>query len=160
LGETCFYQTEVAEMTLDIEVTSEVSDRIAEIGRSVAVPKRLTREECTTPELRLEYIAQWLEAGGDERHGVAGFDMGLIYQTKSCGTVCCIGGAALRFFSDGDYADLDKARRLLGFGPEGRIFTPRGWLGDSSIFTPAWAARCIRKYQRTGVVDWEGTRTP
>ena len=54
-------------MTFDTEVSTEVADRIAEIGRSVVVPKRLTREECTTPELRLEYIAQWLEAGAPAR---------------------------------------------------------------------------------------------
>jgi hypothetical protein len=33
-------------------------------------------------------------------------------------------------------------------------------VADLGKITPAWAARCIRKYQREGVVDWKGTRTP
>lgn len=158
-------------MTFDIEVSTEVAERIAEIGRSVIVPKRkLTREECTTPQLRLEYIAQWLEAGGEAREGIAKFCMPRWHARTDCGTTCCIGGAACMFFpfqgmwengTSNDAAeivgmDLNAAYRL--FFPGSDSCSHGNPCHPAIMASPAWAARCIRKYQREGIVDWEGTR--
>lgn len=143
-------------------VSSEVVAAI-EALRPPMQPTPLRIEDCTTPELRLEYIAQWLEAGGEARHGIAGFNMGLYYQQRSCGTICCIAGAAVQFFDPRGVREIDacipeRARDLLGIEAGNRLFVPIGWRENPDQFTPAWAARCIRKYQRTGIVDWEGTR--
>ena len=169
-------------MTFDLEVSTEVAERIAEIGRSVVVPKRpLTREECTTPELRLEYIAQWLEAGAPERHGIAGFWMpDMVSKAESlrkssyykgslaiqsipvCGTVCCVAGTANVWWGAGaSVYDSVRAKELLGLSEDnGQIMFFADSYTDIKLrdVTPTWAARCIRKYQREGVVDWEGTR--
>jgi hypothetical protein len=145
---------------LDIEVSPEVADAIAEIGRkdkgtNECLAKPLTREDCTTPELRLEYIAQWLEAGGEARYEVKGFEMN---TWGHCGTVCCIAGSAEVFFRD---THLRAAARILGmnYRQANELFWLQGAPDEYFLeITPVWAARCIRHYQKTGVVDWEGTR--
>ena len=120
-------------------------------------PQPLRIEDCTTPELRLEYIAQWLEAGGDARYGINGFDMRWWHNPEAeCGTTCCIGGAARTWFGDA-YTSLGLSN-VAGY----ELFYPPDMINveyvDYRNITPAWAARCIRKYQQTGTVDWEGTR--
>jgi hypothetical protein len=47
---------------------------------------------------RLAAIAKWLEAGAPHKKGVVGFDMTDVLVAKSCGTACCIAGAAQSFF--------------------------------------------------------------
>lgn len=129
-------------------------------------PRRLTREECTTPELRLEYIAQWLEAGGDAVQGHPRFHM-QAYGTPSaradnaCGTTCCIAGKAIFAFGDIHKSGCTgQAAEILGL----TLFDSFALFGLHEthkalhIDDPAHAARCIRKYQRTGIVDWAGTR--
>lgn len=111
---------------------------------------------------RLTTIAEWLEAGAPRRDGVDGFDMRAWRDPfASCGTTCCIAGAAVEFFGNGGRDDIAyTAARLLGLEelPWMRLFIPafrKARIGD---ITPAWAARCIRKLIATGEVDWEGTR--
>jgi hypothetical protein len=145
------------------ENLSSVQGEVDALLRKFQPTAKLSIADCTTPELRLEYVARWLEAGTPRVGNVVGFDMGLFYRQTECGTVCCIAGAALSFFSDIPLMDLedmaDTARCILGLPDDTkRLFVPHGWNTESHIFTPAWAARCIRKYQREGVVDWEGTR--
>jgi hypothetical protein len=135
---------------LDLEVTHEVADAIESLRPS----RHLTIEDCTTPELRLEYIAQWLEAGAPHRYGVVGFDMSDVENETNCGTVCCIAGAARMFFGKENVA-ADTIG--LKFPHAQMMFIPPHW-NVPSRYSPAWAARCIRHYQKTGIVDWEGTR--
>ena len=151
-------------MTFDLEVTTEVANALHRIANEVQPKHPLTREECTTPELRLEYIAQWLEAGGEAREGIFGFSMRDWHKESMCGMTCCIGGSTNVWFG-GDIgkqypANSERAARLLGMDntTAKTLFYPTPGSGGSIIASPAHAARCIRKYQREGVVDWEGTR--
>jgi hypothetical protein len=127
---------------------------------------------------RLVAIAEWLEAGAPERDGVSGFCMESFQQERSCGTVCCIAGAANSFWSplknqidtrdlkSDSYPLATRAAELLGveFGPlplQGLAWDLFMIEGDDFLMrriTPAWAARCIRKLIATGEVDWTGTR--
>ena len=148
-------------MTFDLEVSTEVADALHRIANEVQPKRPLTREECATPELRLEYIAQWLEAGASSCSGVDAFNMLAIADEKDCGTVCCIMGCVQIWFGERRMPDT-KAAGLIGIHDRSVIdelfyaLHAHG-VGLGSI-TPAWAARCIRKYQREGVVDWAGTR--
>ena len=109
---------------------------------------------------RLNIIAEWLEAGAPERHGITKFDMGEWNFTTSCGTTCCIGGAAEIFFGLPTNAPWEVLDEALGLDEEttNDLFFPYE-VGDRwSAITPAWAARCIRKLIETGEVDWVGTQ--
>jgi hypothetical protein len=55
---------------------------------------------------RLTELAEWLEAGAPHKNGVVAFDMNVGVAHNGCGTVCCIAGAAVQFFSPlaSDYA--------------------------------------------------------
>lgn len=133
----------------------------------------------------LDRIACWLEAGGKEDGRV--FHMGVGFWNSGCRTVCCVAGAACDFvgavprefympasrdpdsgiWSDAGMIGLDyswgsiavKARDLLGLDDitADELFEPDS-TDEGKEFTPAWAARCIRKLMATGVVDWDGTR--
>jgi hypothetical protein len=145
---------------LDLEVTTEVADAIAEIGHRSDRP--LTIEGCTTPELRMEFIALWLEREAPPTGGIDGFRMGS-WKDEVCGTMCCIGGSA-NFWFGGEQgrrytANSERAAKILGL-PESaakELFYPTSGTGGI-IASADHAARCIRNYQKTGVVDWKGTR--
>lgn len=114
---------------------------------------------------KLIEIAEWLEAGAPHYKGVDGFDMQHFIQTEpSCGTTCCIAGAAVQFSLEKpveDALDLvshkseveDMAADILGIDSlvSGDLF-----YGEFDA-DPAWAARCIRNLIATGTVDWFGT---
>lgn len=119
---------------------------------------------------RLTKIAEWLEAGAPHKKGVAKFDMSDYVVNDSCGTVCCIAGAACQFFTKSRYKTHqsfveENAPKILDLseGEAEELFCAfdlqdeMGFVGLSKI-TPAWAARCIRKLIATGEVDWRGTR--
>lgn len=88
-----------------------------------------------------------------------------------CGAACCIAGA-LVVTHDGVSALLDvvngtrnddheHARKLAGMrrADADELFTPRAAQHEEAMpsyskIPPAWAARTIRDYLQTGVVDW------
>jgi len=144
---------------LDHDTCQPTADVVAAIESLRPSKQRpLTREECTTPELRLEYIAQWLEAGAPHVGDVAGFNMTRFRQESACGTVCCIAGSAIQWWGqwhpDGMPSGMNGAR-LIGVSHEA---AEKLFFHDHHNPDPAWAARCIRHYQKTGIVDWEATR--
>lgn len=150
-----------------VQPTAEVVAAI-EALRPPLQPKRLTIEECTTPELRLEYIAQWLEAGGDERGIVGGFGMSQWASSFECGSTCCIGGSACSWWGGRDMKwvyELSCSSDAIGilgldYASGMAMFFPCGYgkCNDAIDADPAWAARMIRHYQKTGEVDWNRTR--
>jgi len=103
---------------------------------------------------RLSIIADWLEAGGDNKDGykfnMAYWDMGREdYTGSACGTAMCIGGAADSFFG-GDSAeslDLDSTKTYALCHPL-EISMP--W----DKITPQAAATVVRHLITFGVVDW------
>jgi hypothetical protein len=112
---------------------------------------------------RLAAIAKWLEAGAPHKKGVVGFDMTDVLVAKSCGTACCIAGAAQSFFGStpeirnawhAEYAceilDLDTYTADELFCPDD--------FDKPGKYKAAHAARVIRKLIATGLVDWESTR--
>lgn len=136
---------------------------------------------------RLNEIALWLEGGAkhvDANGNQVVFDMEKIWlQTPSCGTVCCIAGAALQFYNNAralakedGYGDIfiatdfgvmststvDEAAALLGIDEvrARRLFEPHefSYVDRASEIDASWAARCIRKLITTGEVDWLSTR--
>jgi hypothetical protein len=109
---------------------------------------------------RLAAIARWLEAGAPHKKGVIGFDM---KNVGTCGTTCCIAGAAIQFFGTKEekFAEeqcSDPAWRILDlhWTTANRLFEPPDF--DERKYSTAHAARVIRKLIETGVVDWDGTR--
>jgi hypothetical protein len=102
---------------------------------------------------RLAAIAEWLEAGAPERGGVGGFDMR--YIDGSCGTPCCIAGAALQWWGNGR---IGISAQLLDLRDQqwADLCMPAGFFYRD--ITASQAARCIRKLIATGEVDWAGTR--
>jgi len=103
---------------------------------------------------RLSIIADWLEAGGDNRDGY-GFNMAYWgdgqedYKGNICGTAMCIGGAADTFFGGEGAESLG-----LGGTKVDRLCYPRniGILWD--YITPQAAATVVRHLITFGVVDW------
>jgi hypothetical protein len=101
-------------------------------------------------------------------------------KLNACKTVCCIAGAATQFFNDpkqllkdelernGDSfmddfeIEWDKiynhAKELLDltYGQADALFKPHGYFGGrlDDYSDPAWAARTIRNFIKTGVVKW------
>lgn len=135
---------------------------------------------------RLTEIAEWLERGAPEYRGMTGFDMSVYFRLgskdyadicnarrvgeytradeilRTCGTVCCVAGAAISFYSEhpSDFINADEvemAGKLLELSAiqAYQLFAPRGI--DHKEITPAWAARCIRNLLKTGYVQWEET---
>ena len=113
---------------------------------------------------RLESIAEWLESGAPHRGAVDGFSMARWQMETTCGTVCCIAGAANQFFGDPDANKLldagEMAREVLGLSGSVAIelFTQCESIADWSQISEAWAARTIRHLISTGDVDWEACR--
>lgn len=122
---------------------------------------------------RLTAIAEWLEAGAPERDGVAGFDMRDFIDRRSCGTYCCIAGAAVAMFepslflNNNPYTGDTLATEILDLDEDtaDALFYALGASTDAMDWSPAvvaddaaWAARCVRKLIATGKVDWPGTR--
>jgi hypothetical protein len=120
---------------------------------------------------RLIEIAEWLEAGAPVRGKVVGFDMGTVMHEDICGTVCCIAGAAIQFFTP--FRSLTAySDDVLGtpYGKYGQrelgltesqaqaLFCPPGSYSKPNAYTPDWAARTIRHFLATGIVDWEATK--
>lgn len=73
---------------------------------------------------RLLYLADWLAAGAPHKGKVKGFDISVGVQVTggegpSCGTVCCIAGAATQFFNDEDGFLVKKAFEDIGYGETG-----------------------------------------
>ena len=108
---------------------------------------------------RLSIIADWLEAGGDNKDGY-GFNMAYWdngqedYTGSACDTAMCIGGAADTFF--GDYN-----AESLGLGSAMKHGTKADLLCHPSYIdilwddiTPQAAAKVVRHLITFGVVDW------
>ena len=126
---------------------------------------------------RLNEIAEWLEAGAPHKGKVHAFYMGgfirPVYDVtgkssdyNSCGTACCIAGAAVQFNLkknkkaqiESEQADLEeRAAKLLDMSYEDAEELFFGGDYRLSDITAKWAARCIRKYIKTGKIDWKGT---
>lgn len=135
---------------------------------------------------RLEHVALWLEAGAPhvkvEGQAIDGFNMSYgVYVSAKCGTVCCIAGAVCQFnhpFSMDDYEDgydnrvdgieapfwpnsgdgvFFRAIELLEISEDDAetLFTPEI---PYSLITADDAAKTIRKFLETGVVDWDVQR--
>ncbi|WEM34450.1 hypothetical protein [Xanthomonas phage X1] len=82
---------------------------------------------------RLIYIAEWLEAGAPHKGKVKGFDISVGVQAlksdaPSCGTTCCIAGAATQFFND---EDGELANAAFGFSE---------WQEDDATNEAEWDA--------------------
>lgn len=158
---------------------------------------------------RLTEIAEWLEAGAPRKGYATGFNMqyGIkidqnlanpqltqnefgeypIAQAEAvlstCGTTCCIAGAAVLFYNEpaeklakhyfrlygtvlwhGHHGIEEEATSLLELTErEARyLFTPHDvWNGRLEDYNdPAWAARVIRGFIATGTVDWIAYKEP
>ena len=86
---------------------------------------------------RLTQLAEWLEAGAPHKDGVDRFDMGHGVTVTSCGTACCIAGAATQFFG-GEVGQnlLQKAKHDYEEKTKERHLSPRGeapWEGHDRI---------------------------
>lgn len=145
---------------------------------------------------RLTTLAEWLEAGAPhERISFSmkdGITVEVTYNTteeelNSCKTACCIAGAAVMFFNDGDGKILqtflnddkpmapddaqemmvswddvqDTALELLDLEVDpldiGHSLFMGGEFALREIDAP-WAARTIRHFIATNEVDWKYTR--
>lgn len=60
---------------------------------------------------RLIELAEWLEAGAPHKDGVDKFDMEVGIAYSSCGTACCIAGAATQFFGGERGKELAREAR-------------------------------------------------
>lgn len=131
---------------------------------------------------RWDQILTWLDAGGDDLVGK--FDMSYFNMATNCGTTACIGGYAnaLIFAASvenvtaidneniADVAGVGRLRRKLFLNitddEHTRLFTPvndarranypRG-VPYSQIDAP-WAARVVRQFLTTGVINWSNVR--
>lgn len=117
-------------------------------------------------------IADWLEAGTPhvDRDGrqVDFFSMEYpVSKEPACGTTCCIAGAVVQFNALGDLENgqlswLPTKRLASGFlGMDNKeatdLFEP--WCSfqgdDDSFNNPIRAAKVVRHYLETGIVDWD-----
>jgi len=121
----------------------------------------------------LEEVADWLEAGA--KHTVdhpINFDMQYFHRNTDCGSVACIAGAIVQFNDNGDLNTLDslsimrKARSVANLTIEQSdfLFAPADDPNQLEPYhihyeniDPQWAARTIRHFIKTGVVDWVET---
>ena len=105
---------------------------------------------------KLEVLAQWLEAGAPHQNNVDKFDMREGIRVDGCGTTCCIAGAAVQFFGNGEaevmyagaferynergvgkvpfYPDSPGERTVMSFGAELLDLTDKQ---ASELFTPS-----------------------
>ena len=125
---------------------------------------------------RLEYVADWLEGEKPPLNGVGQFNIQRgVEFVPECGTVCCIAGALVQFFEPykleeaKEMAGYDRvgipwqnvkrrAAALLGIDPEKEILDylfKSGWESVPYHIMPAHAACTLRKFLRTGKVDWD-----
>lgn len=123
--------------------------------------------------IALQRVARWLEAGAPHvdvnGREIDAFDMTKGIERADCGTACCIAGALVQFDNDpateftGYWSDvLDDARRISGITNAEDASELFG-LDDSAFYAnerrfrgvkPEQAAKVIRHFIRTGVVDW------
>lgn len=122
----------------------------------------------------LTQIAKWLEAGAPHVRGIDRFDMNRFVYTQeqgsnSCGTSCCIAGAAEQFnrvnkglppFANLEMDDMENTKELLGLSPEvgKQLFYAPGY--DIKAILPHQAAITIRHLLYTGKVDWSISGVP
>lgn len=130
-------------------------------------PIQATRITDPTGRARLVDVARWLEAGAPERDGIDGFSMQYYRGRKpGCGTVCCIAGALCAFnglkLRNPVRDSAKRAAGLLGLPHTDAIhhlFMPITWDGGPDGGTwdtikPKHAARVVRRFLRTGEIDW------
>lgn len=121
----------------------------------------------------LEEVADWLEAGA--KHTVdhpINFDMRYSHRNISCGSVACIAGAIVQFNDNVDLntlSDVDimlEARSVANLTTEQSdyLFAPADYEEQLELYgihhgniDSQWAARTIRHFIKTGVVDWVAT---
>ncbi len=130
-------------------------------------------------EKALIQVAEWLEAGAPHvdvnGRKIDHFNMeSIVDQNNSCGTSCCIAGAVMQFnrlslkgseedewwFMKGrdkvaKYLQISRYNADELFSPwnQGEGFTLSRDFQDYS--NPAVAAKVVRHFVDTGVVDWE-----
>ena len=117
---------------------------------------------------RLIEIAEWLEAGGDARGTVAGFNMSDWRNVTNCGSVCCIAGALVEFEAQrtgatvahvlasvgGGFHQTGEYLAEMDFNSAYDLFIPPEELNFGRI-TPDEAAATVRGYLETGDVSWD-----
>lgn len=126
-------------------------------------------------------VAEWLEDGAKHvevgNHSIERFDMEQAVSAagSSCGTACCIAGAIVQFenlispvltgardFFDGydsdgvgtiaaDHLGIDSSDAEALFEPWQRF----GFESYEEFSDPQRAAKVVRHYIETGVVDWD-----
>lgn len=123
---------------------------------------------------RLGKVQQWLEAGaphvevfdnGEQLLPITTFDMyETVGRSGDCGTACCIAGAVVQFSDPLDVRSTFSPQYYTGFGAKAAalldisqddadsMFVPSEVEWDS--ITPAVAAKMLKTYLATGVVDW------
>ncbi len=130
----------------------------------------------------LEKVITWLEAGAPHVKIAEGveidvFDMEYSIDTEhdlgdTCGTACCIAGAVCQF----EMLGMDKRSKdnslawyfstevlkitteYLGISEEdaGALFLPFDYDIEPEVYNnPKHAAKVVRKFIDTGIVDWE-----
>jgi len=109
---------------------------------------------------RLSIIADWLEAGGDNRVGY-GFNMNqwltkgvTDYTGNKCGTAMCIGGAADTFFGEHNAESLGLGSANKSGTKADQLCHPSGVDILWDEITPQAAATVVRHLITFGVVDW------
>jgi len=114
----------------------------------------------------LEGVAQWLEAGAPhvEDKFVDGFNMSTGIENDGCGTTCCIAGAVVQFHRPTNLDNYEfanwpsveqEAIKLLGISDEvaEELFNSP-YDSEVAPVTPEIAAKVIRNFLASGVVDW------
>jgi len=124
-------------------------------------------------------VAEWLEAGAPHVGDVIGFNMevGVEFSNSGCGAVCCIAGAVCQFnqpfhLQTGELGEvcfpkypkhspedsvMGRAQGILGISDyeADELFTPNRDFVNWNNVTPVRAAKVIRNYIKTGVIDWD-----
>ena len=128
-------------------------------------------------------VAEWLEGGAQHvevgNHSIAEFDMEQAVTTNSnsgCGTACCIAGAIVQFenlidpvlsgardffdtYDGGDGVGTLAAEHLgIDSSDAEALFEPWqrfGFEEYEEFSDPQRAAKVVRHYIETGVVDWD-----
>lgn len=129
-------------------------------------------------EKALIQVAEWLEAGAPHvdvnGRKIDDFDMEYSIHNDSCGTSCCIAGSVcqfnglgvldddggMEFWSDTSDDVLSLSTDYLGISKENAdlLFLPWNWFecqNESDFSNPTVAAKVVRHFVDTGVVDWE-----